>query len=97
MKPLSEIQEILRKHSAELRERYGIASLSVFGSVVRGEARENSDVDILAVFERPIGMLALCSAENYLISLLGVEVDLIPREDVRPELMERVYAEAVPI
>jgi hypothetical protein len=97
MKPLLEIQDILRKHFAELRERYGIASLSVFGSVVRGEAKENSDIDILAVFERPIGMLALCSAENYLISLLGVEVDLIPREDVRPELKERVYAEAVPI
>jgi uncharacterized protein len=95
MKTLAEIQETLRKHSAELRERYGITSLSVFGSVVRGEARENSDIDILAVFERPIGMLALCSAENYLISLLGVEVDLIPREDVRPELRERVYAEAV--
>ncbi len=97
MKSLIEIKTILCAHSDELRKRYGITSLAVFGSVVRGEARENSDVDILAVFERPIGMLALCSAENYLISLLGGEVDLVPREDVRAELRDRIYAEAVAV
>jgi|WetSurMetagenome_2_1015567.scaffolds.fasta_scaffold00423_11 uncharacterized protein len=94
MKSLSEIKDILGKHSAELRTRFGISGLSVFGSVARGEAAENSDVDILVDFERPIGMIALCSAENYLIGLLGVEVDLIPRDGVRPELVKRIYSEA---
>jgi predicted nucleotidyltransferase len=97
MKNLSEIKSILRTHAVELRERYGITSLAVFGSVARGEAKEKSDVDILAVFNRPIGLLALCSAENYLIGLLGIEVDLIPREDVRPELRDQIYSEAVAI
>jgi predicted nucleotidyltransferase len=97
MKNLSEIQSILRRHAVELRERYGITSLAVFGSVARGEAKEKSDVDILAVFDRAIGLLALCSAENYLIELLGIEVDLIPREDVRPELRNQIYSEAVTI
>lgn len=97
MKTLIEIKSVLHAHSDDLRKRYGITNLAVFGSVVRGEAREDSDVDVLAVFERPIGLLALCSAENYLINLLGVEVDLIPREDVRPELRERIYAEAIAV
>src|SRR5271157_4754003 len=97
MKKLKEIQELLRSHAGELHERYGITDLAVFGSVVRGETGDNSDVDILAVFDRPIGLIKLCSAENYLIALLGAEVDLIPRGDVRSELKERVYAEAVAI
>jgi predicted nucleotidyltransferase len=97
MKSLSEIQAILREHAPELRERYGITNLAVFGSVVRGEAREESDIDILADFQRSIGLLALCSAENRLIDLLGAEVDLIPRDGVRPELKERIYAEAVAV
>jgi predicted nucleotidyltransferase len=97
MKNLSEIQSIVRAHALELHQRFGIASLAVFGSVARGEAKEESDVDILAVFDRSIGLLALCSAENYLIELLGIDVDLIPREDVRPELRDQIYSEAVAI
>jgi hypothetical protein len=95
MKTLSEIKSILRAHASELHEKYGISELSVFGSVVRCEANADSDVDLLAVFDRPIGLFKLCSAENYLIALLGVEVDLVPREDVRPALKESIYAEAV--
>jgi uncharacterized protein len=97
MKNLSEIQSIVRVHVGELHQRFGIVSLAVFGSVARGEAKEESDVDILAVFDRSIGLLALCSAENYLIELLGIDVDLIPREDVRPELRDQIYSEAVAI
>jgi uncharacterized protein len=97
MKTLSEIKSILRAHASELHEKYGISEISVFGSVVRGEANAGSDVDLLAVFDRPIGLFKLCSAENCLIALLGVEVDLVPREDVRPVLKESIYAEAVPI
>jgi uncharacterized protein len=97
MKTLSEIKSILRAHAPELHEKFGISELSVFGSVVRGEANADSDVDLLVVFDRPIGLFKLCSAENYLIALLGVEVDLVPREDVRPVFKERIYAEAVPV
>ena len=97
MKTLKEIQSILHAHAEDLRERYGITNLAVFGSVVRGEAREDSDVDILAVFDRPIGLIKLCSAENYLVKLLGVEVDLSPRDDVRLELKEGIYAEAIAV
>lgn len=94
MKTLQEIKSILHAHMDEMRSRYGITNLAIFGSFVRGEATDTSDVDLLATFERPIGLIALCSAENYLIELLGVEVDLIPREDVRLELKERIYSEA---
>jgi predicted nucleotidyltransferase len=97
MKTLSEIQSVLHAHAAELRERYGLVNMAVFGSVVRGEAREGSDVDILTGFERPISLLTLVDAEYFLGDLLGVKVDLVPARSVRPELKELIFREAVPV
>jgi uncharacterized protein len=97
LKPLSEITTILHMHLAELRERYGITNIAVFGSVVRGEAKEGSDVDLLAEVERPIGLLALVNAENYLGDLLGAKVDLILKRSVRSELRDRIYNEAISV
>ena len=97
MKTLQEIQAILRAHANELHEHYGITNLAVFGSIVRGEAREDSDVDILAELDRPIGLIALCGAENFLSDLLGVKVDLVLRRSVRQELREQIFNEAVAV
>lgn len=97
MKTLAEIQSILHSHAEELRRKYGLVNLAVFGSVVRGEARDGSDVDILTGFERPISLLTLVDAEFYLSDLLGMKVDLVPARSVRPELKDRILAEAVPV
>jgi predicted nucleotidyltransferase len=97
MKSLGEIRTILRKHAGEIRDRYGIANLAVFGSIVRGEATEKSDVDILASIERSISLLDIVDAEYYLSDLLGMKVDLVPARSVRPELRERILGEAVPV
>ncbi len=95
MKSLSEITTILHAHLSELRDRYGITNIAVFGSVARGEANEDSDVDLLADVERPIGLIALVNAENYLGELLGQKVDLVLKRSVRRELRDRIYSEAV--
>jgi len=97
MKTLEEIKAILRTHAEELRERYGITDMAIFGSLVHGEGTEESDVDILAEVIRPIGMIALCSAENYLTGLLGAKVDLVLKRSVRNELRDRIYGEAVAV
>jgi predicted nucleotidyltransferase len=97
MKTFKEIQTILHAHVDELRDRYGITDLAVFGSVVRGEAREDSDVDILADVPLSVNFIDLMGAELYLCDLLNVNVDLIPRGEKRRELRERILTEAVPI
>lgn len=97
MKTLSEIQTILRAHAGELRERYGISSLAVFGSVVRGEATEKSDVDILADIPLRLNLFDLMEAELYLCDILGANVDLIPRGELRQELRERILSEAIAV
>ncbi|QXE90440.1 nucleotidyltransferase family protein [Geomonas subterranea] len=85
MKPLNEIKEIIRDHKTELAEEYGVAEIGVFGSVVRGEAREDSDVDVLVDFSRPIGLMKFMRLEYYLEELFGgTKVDLVSRKALKP-------------
>jgi|WetSurSiteA1Bulk_404760.scaffolds.fasta_scaffold162600_1 uncharacterized protein len=97
MEKLEKIRSILRAHDLEIRERYGLFNLAVFGSMARGEDRETSDVDIIADAERPIGLIALCGAENFLTGLLGIKVDLVLRRSVRSELRDLIFSEAIAI
>ena len=55
----TEYARILREHMPELERDYGVASLALFGSYVRGEQQEGSDLDVLVDFSRPIGMFGL--------------------------------------
>jgi predicted nucleotidyltransferase len=70
---------VLRAHEAELR-RAGILRLSLFGSVARGDAEANSDIDLAAELdpEAGIGLFALAALERRLAELLGRKVDLLP-------------------
>jgi predicted nucleotidyltransferase len=95
MKTFEEIRTILHAHTDDLRTRYGMTNLAVFGSVVRGEAREDSDVDILADVPASMSLLGIVSVENYLCELLGMKVDFIPRSDVRRELKDQILSDAV--
>ncbi len=87
----------MHNHATELYERYHITNLAVFGSVVRGEAGEGSDIDILADVPENMSLLGIISIENYLSELLGMKVDFIPRSDIRRELRDKILKEAVAI
>ena len=88
----------LRTERDYLRERYGVESLALFGSVARDDASEHSDVDLLVEFDRPIGLLHLVGAAQYLEKLLGVaRVDLVLRRAVLPELRQQILAEAIDV
>ena len=85
--------EILRSHQAELREA-GVKSLKLFGSVVRGEAGPESDIDILVEFFRPIGLLAFVGLKHRLAELLGRPVDLVTPEALKSSLRDGILNEA---
>ena len=76
MRSLEEIKEILQRHKEEIRERYKVEIIGVFGSYARGEQRDTSDVDILVELIEPIG-LKFFELWDYIESILGIEVDLI--------------------
>ena len=97
MKTLDEIKILIRQHRDVLSEKYGIAVVGIFGSYVRGEQKEESDLDLLAEILRPISLLELVGAGIYLSENLGVKVDLIPKLGVREELREVILQEAIPL
>jgi predicted nucleotidyltransferase len=95
---LAEACRILRGNSQELRDRFGLTGIAVFGSVARNEAREGSDLDLLGEFDHPVSLLDLAAVENHLIDLLGIDnVDLIPKNHIRPQLRDEILREAIPV
>jgi hypothetical protein len=97
MKTLDEIRTIIRQHRDTLAEKYGVAVVSIFGSYVRGQQKGQSDIDLLVDILRPISLLELVGAEIYLSEVLGLRVDLVPKRDVREELQETIFAEAIAV
>jgi predicted nucleotidyltransferase len=97
MKTLEEIRAVIYAHEDELRQRYKVRVVGIFGSYTRGEQQENSDLDLLAEFDEKASLLDLAGAQVMLSELLGVKVDLVPREDIRPELKESIESEVVAV
>lgn len=91
--------DALRKLHAEtdaLRERYGVESLALFGSVARDEAEPDSDVDVLVEFARPITLFDLVAVQQHLERCLGVRrVDLVPRDSLYPAFRDGILREAL--
>jgi len=90
-----QVISILGAHMPELRRRYHVDSLSLVGSVARDEAAPTSDVDLLVDFDRSVGLFTFVGLQIRLTELLGVDVDLVTREAIRPEWRERTLREAV--
>jgi uncharacterized protein len=86
---------LLRKQRKELVERYNVASLSLFGSVARNEARPDSDVDLLVEFSQPVGLFQFIELQQELETLLGCKVDLGTPRSLKPHLKEQVLQEAI--
>jgi uncharacterized protein len=92
---LEAIKQILVRELPQLRQKYGVESLSLFGSFVRGESRPDSDVDILVTFRDIPGLLRFIELENHLGDLLEKKVDLVLKDALKPAIGRRVLAEAV--
>jgi predicted nucleotidyltransferase len=97
MKSLNEIKEILEAQKDYLAVEYGVTIVGVFGSYVRGEQRRDSDVDVLIELERPprISLIGLVELEHYLSDILGIEVDLAIKKNLRKRIGERILSEVV--
>lgn len=89
-----EVQRRLSERRVELAE-LGVRSLDIFGSVARGEAAADSDVDLLVAFDRAIGLFHFFRVQRRLEQILGCRVDLVMREAVKPQLRDRIFREAV--
>jgi uncharacterized protein len=91
--------DAVRDQIAELCRRYGIAELSVFGSVARGEDRPDSDVDLLYVSasDSKSSLWELWDLRDELAQLLGRKIDLVPKNSLHWVIRDRVLTEARPV
>ncbi|MGJ3247658.1 MAG: nucleotidyltransferase family protein [Elainellaceae cyanobacterium] len=97
MKTLGDIKQWLEQHKSVLEERYQVKELGIFGSYVRQEQGETSDVDVLVEFSETPSLLKFVNLENYLSDNLGIKVDLVHKSGLKPRIGERILAEVIPI
>ena len=92
---LDEVLGFLSSHRQELEERFGICSLALFGSVARGEAGPDSDVDVLVEFRETPGLSQYMGLKFWLEDHLGRRVDLVMDKALKPWARPLVEAEAI--
>ncbi len=95
MNSLNDIQETINNNWVHLCSQYQVKSISVFGSYAKRTQTDKSDLDLLVEFIKPVSLLKLIALENYLSDLLGLKVDLVPKDNLRKELEETIIKEAL--
>ena len=95
MKTLEEIKDILRKHKVKVIREYKVKKIGIFGSIVRGEQKKRSDIDILVEYYELPDLLKLIELERRLQKILRKKVDLVEKNGIRSELKDRILKEVV--
>jgi predicted nucleotidyltransferase len=94
---LESMLKILRREVPMLAERYNVEKLEVFGSYVRSEQKKDSDLDVLVTFKEDPSLLTFIAIENYLSDLLGIKVDLVMKDSLKPRIGQQILREAIPV
>jgi len=94
---LNEIQRILREKMTHFEDCYSVRTLEIFGSFVRAEASEHSDIDVLVEFSKAPTLFSFIRLEDELSNLLGVKVDLVMKSSLKPSIGARILSESVAV
>jgi predicted nucleotidyltransferase len=88
---------ILKANLPEISARYHVKSLGLFGSYVRNAQKKGSDLDVLVEFGSIPSMFKFLELEEHLSRLLGIKVDLVMRDVLKPAIGQYILAEVVPV
>ena len=80
------VVQLLRPHLQDLKHRFHVSSLCIFGSVARGEEKPDSDLDVLVSFDGPSTFDGYMDLKFFLEDLMNRKVDLLTEKGVRPKL-----------
>lgn len=97
MKTLADFKQILSQDKTLLREQYRVTRLGIFGSYARGEETPESDLDILIDYEQAPTLFQLVELRDYLSKQVGLKVDLVTKNGLKPRMQARVLSEVVDI
>ncbi len=89
------ILSAIAAHKTELTNRFHVESLSIFGSVSRGTARPDSDIDVLVNFRKTPGLFGFIELKQYLEGVTGRSVDLVTEGALKKQLRKDILREAI--
>ena len=98
--PDSRLGRLLRRRRRAVIEtaaRRGARNVRLFGSVARGEDTTGSDIDLLVDLDESVGLLALAALTREIAEIVGVAVDVVPADSLKPTIREQILAEAIPL
>ncbi|MEK9150111.1 MAG: nucleotidyltransferase family protein [Candidatus Desantisbacteria bacterium] len=94
---IERIKEILANHKKDINEKYRVKEIGIFGSYVRGEERQRSDLDVLVEFDDDARMdlIKFVELEYYISKLLKVKIDLVEKSVLKPRIGKHILREVV--
>ena len=92
---LDKKRKIIDSYINFLRERYNVKVIGIFGSLVRGEQKRYSDIDIMVEFSQPVGFFEFIELEEFLSKILKRKVDLVTKKALKPAIKQYVLKEVV--
>lgn len=97
MMSVEEVLNKLRELKPELAARYRVREIGLFGSFVRKEQTEGSDIDLLVEFDDEADLFDLIGLSLYLEEIFGCSVDVVPRKALREELRGEVLSQVIAV
>lgn len=95
MKKIEDYKKILEEHKSELEKEYGVKEIGIFGSFIKGIEQNESDLDVLVDFHETIDLLRFVHLKNDLSELLDVNVDLVMKSSLKPNIGKRILSEVI--
>lgn len=95
--PVKNIAGVLKREIPSLTKDYKVKSLALFGSFIRGEQKKSSDLDLLVEFSKSPSLFTFIGLENYLSDQLGIKVDLVMKDALKPNIGKRILSEMMPV
>ena len=93
-KPITQILNILRETLPYVQNLYRVESMEVFGSYIRSEENDESDLDILISFSATPSLIKFIELENLLTDRVGIKVDLVMKEALKRNIRQNILREA---
>ena len=92
---LEKIERVLIKQKKEIKKKFKVKNIGIFGSYIRGEQNKKSDIDILVEFDEPIDFFLFLELEEKLSQILDLKVDLIMKKALKPGIGKYILKEVV--
>lgn len=90
-----DVLALLKNIKREVARDYSVRTIGVFGSVARSEQTDQSDIDLLVEFDKPVGFVTFMMLEHFLSEKLGGHVDLVTADSLKPVIRDGILSEVI--